>query len=691
MIERMLRFGPYEMDLATGDLRRNGLPVKIQEQPLRILQALVETPGELVTREQLQERLWPSDTFVDFERSLNAAVAKLRQALGDSAEQPLYVETVARKGYRFIAPVEAPQPAAAPTRPLSLRTIGIAAAALAVTTGVLWYAFRPSPANEPGPVAFTLPMPEGSTAPPMFYAPQVAISPDGRMLAIVAYFDGVPVLCLRPVGTEATRRLEATERATLPFWSPDSQEVAFFADGKLKKVAAAGGSVWTLADAGAPLGGSWGRGGTIVFSSVDSLWTVDSGGGARRKLLSPTPGRHDERLAWPSMLPDGKGFLYFAEGGHTISVGSIDGQEPRTLFTNSSRALFAPPDFVLFARDGVLRAQRWDLRAGRELGPPQTVVQNVNSFAIGQAAFAASENGILLYRSGVFTTSEIGCYTRDGKRSRIAGQPGPYLQIAISPDEKSAALHASTNPFEPGGRLWVMRLDSEVVSRHDFERQTNADPVWSPDSRQIAFAAYDGVTPGPTDLMVWTVGETAARRLFTDGKSNKPDDWSPDGKNLLFRADDRRARLLPIGGGAPVDAENEDGLKDQMRFSPDGKLVAYNTANGRPEVVVARMPGMTGRVQVSAAGGMQPMWTKGGRELVYASIDNLLMAVEIHDGASIEASAPRPLFRPPTTFVHWSNQYGVSKDGERFYVLEPARTNADAWHVQTRWQDFIRP
>ena len=98
MIERMRRFGPFELDPATGELRKNGLRVRLQDQPLRILQALLDTPGELVTREELRDRLWPSDTFVDFERSLNAAVAKLRQSLGDSAEQPVYVETVAPQG-----------------------------------------------------------------------------------------------------------------------------------------------------------------------------------------------------------------------------------------------------------------------------------------------------------------------------------------------------------------------------------------------------------------------------------------------------------------------------------------------------------------------------------------------------------------------------------------------------------------
>ena len=103
---KLARFGTFEVDLNTGELAKNGRRLKLQEQPFRILSLLLQQPGQTITREQLKEALWPSDTFVDFDHSLNAAVAKLRQALGDSAENPRFVETLARRGYRFLAPVE---------------------------------------------------------------------------------------------------------------------------------------------------------------------------------------------------------------------------------------------------------------------------------------------------------------------------------------------------------------------------------------------------------------------------------------------------------------------------------------------------------------------------------------------------------------------------------------------------------
>ncbi len=194
------RFGQFEIDLSTGELRKNGLRMHIQEQPVRILGALLERAGELVTREELRERLWPSDTFVDFERSLNAAVAKLRQVLADSAEQPRYVETVARRGYRFVAPVEASLP---PPETAGLHVDSIAAKASSsisrrkrepwvwpaaaltllalVSTGFYLLKRRHVVFRETEVVKFVVSPPEGTSI-----HVASAVSPDGRKLAFIA-------------------------------------------------------------------------------------------------------------------------------------------------------------------------------------------------------------------------------------------------------------------------------------------------------------------------------------------------------------------------------------------------------------------------------------------------------------------------------------------------------------------------
>ncbi len=158
-------------------------------------------------------------------------------------------------------------------------------------------------------------------------------------------------------------------------------------------------------------------------------------------------------------------------------------------------------------RDGTLYAQRWDFKAAKSRDEPRATVQETNASFLGRAAFNVSPSGALAYRTGALTRTQLVCYSRDGKRMRSIGPAGPYIQVALSPDEKTAAFHTARSMYELPARIWLMRLDSEVISRHEFARSGNADPVWSPDLRQIAFAAFDNLGPPPADVLVWTVGE----------------------------------------------------------------------------------------------------------------------------------------------------------------------------------------
>jgi hypothetical protein len=225
-----------------------------------------------------------------------------------------------------------------------------------------------------------------------------------------------------------------------------------------------------------------------------------------------------------------------------------------------------------------------------------------------------------------------------------------------------------------------------VISRYDLGNVSNADPVWSPDSRRIVFASFK-VDNLYTELLEWTVGEERPKLLLADGRDNKPDDWSSDGRFILCRRNDRVAMSVPIEQGAkPIATGDRDFMKDQLHLSPDGTRVAYNAISaGREEVFVAAFPSFTGTVQVSAEGGVQPLWSRDGKELFYLAPDKNLMSVQIKAGAAIEASTPRALFRTSLVGVYWGSEYAVSRDGQRVYVLEPVASQEDSLHVVTQW------
>ena len=711
MIYPMLRFGPFEVDFSASELRKSGRRVHIQEQPLRLLEALLEQPGELVAREKLRDRLWPSDTFVDFERSLNAAVAKLRQALNDSADQPVYVETLSRKGYRFIAPLMEtdvkPEPAVAtPPRATSRRwRLTLAAGAAAVCACALLFAWakvwRPAIQKAEygtGSMRFTVAMPEGTRMADPPFVPNMAISPDGRMLAlVVSTEDGPPSIWLRPLASESARRLEGTVGATLPFWSPGGKDLGFFANGQLKRIAVSGGPARSLCDSiGFAGGASWSRDDVILYSGGGPLYTVNAAGGPCKQLTRLDEPR-EFRHVWPQFLAGGHRFIYFAAtqdiAKNATYVSSLDGSARELVLTNTTRAAFVSPDQLLFVRKGILFAQTWNSRNNQIQNQPVSLAANVNAFTIGISAFSVSENGVLAYRSGADLERQIVCYSLDGKRLRTIGASGAYYALALSPDEKTAALTVGVSVL-PGqttdARIWLLRLDTEVTSKYDFGNVANIDPIWSPDSRRIIFASFE-VGGLKTELLDWTIGEEQPRLLLADGKQNIPDDWSSDGRFLLYRREGRLAMSIALEKGArPAISGDRSLFKGQLHLSPDRTRVAYTAERaGRSEVFVAAFPSFTGTVQASSEGGVQPLWDKDGKELFYLAPDRNLMSVSMRTQTAMDVSAPRTLFRTLLAGSHWDSEYAISRDRQRVYILEPLARSQHSLHVVTQWDSEI--
>ena len=280
---RPIRFGVFEADPHTGELRKQGVRIKLRDQPFQILLLLLGRPGEVVSRDELQEQLWPGDTFVDFDRSLNKAVNHLRDALGDSAESPRFIETLPKRGYRFIASVDAAKPNGHPlepaleaqhplaeqperwehaqkrgargaTRGLKLKLsaglpwmiAGLASAVAVIFEALLWRATRPA---DPPLMRFSVDFgPEairGLSESNEFFNP--VISPDGTRLVFPAKAaDGTERLAMRRLDQSTVTMLAGTEGAVDPFFSPDGQWIGFFSGQKLKKISLQGAGVGSL-------------------------------------------------------------------------------------------------------------------------------------------------------------------------------------------------------------------------------------------------------------------------------------------------------------------------------------------------------------------------------------------------------------------------------------------------------------
>jgi len=727
---RSWRFGEFELDAQSRELRKNGLRIRMQEQPTIILEALLAREGQVVSREELRQLLWPADMNVEFERGLNTAVAKLRQVLSDSAEKPRYVETVARRGYRFVGRVETdlhpgdqPPPEDLDTRPAALpgktdqspvkpaRRVRWALAVLLVLAcpGGYWVWSRASVSNPS--IRFAVSPPLGTRIHPIS-----AISPNGRSLAFVAVeVSGQRSLWIRTLDSEKAIRLERTEGAIAPFFSPDSQSIGFFADGKLRTIPVFGGTHRTLCGAPQPAGGTWNRDNVILFSASGRLHRVPAMGGDPAELPRTTPPSGETRIdAWPQFLPDGRRFI-ISTATHTghinwirseVLLGTLDSKDSNFLVDSRSRAVVTPDGYLLFGREQSLAAQKLDLKRGLLTGPVTIVAEEVSRasgevtvdikpglpVAVAPATFSASENGVLAFHSTPPFRKQLVWFNPDGTRVGKAGEPGDYMHMAVSPDDQYVALAVRNRNSFFHWNLWLLHLKTNVLSQLGFSKGRESDTAWSPDSSRIVYAEYQAERGERVDLMEVKLGDRAARQIYSDGNSNKPEDWSADG-TLLVRRNEQIVFTLPMSGtGTPAELFQTPHLRFGFRFSPDHRWLAYaSTESGTPEVFVSRYPGLSGTRQVSAGGGFAPVWRKDGKGLFYMTQQGFIVSVSMNTGPRLVTGPPKTLFRTDARHTNMP-QFAATADG-RFLVLEavPQQVADERLVVMTGWRLEQRP
>ena len=369
-------------------------------------------------------------------------------------------------------------------------------------------------------------------------------------------------------------------------------------------------------------------------------------------------------------------------------------------------------------RNGTLLAQKLDLSRFELAGEPLTVAENlaVNLDRISNAsipraerdtevkaglpgivppaAFSVSDNGVLVYHSIPPRTSQLVWYSRDGKRLGTAGEPREYMQLFLSPDEKLAAVSIRNSKMDrTHWNIWLLNLETNVLSPLTFGDGLDADPVWSPDSRKIVYGAYNAEVGEKIDLMELTLGERAPRTFYTDGRANKPEAWSPDERFVLFKRDEQTVFSVPTSGDRkPAVVLDTPYAKGRFQFSPDGHWLAYmSPESGAPEIYAGSFPDMTKARQISNSGGCTPVWRKDGKELFYMAAQGQVMSVDVKGGLSLETSLPKLLFRvaeaPPFSQDYCIGQYGVAANGQKFLVIETPRAPTDdgRMHVVTHW------
>jgi Tol biopolymer transport system component/DNA-binding winged helix-turn-helix (wHTH) protein len=666
----VVRFGLFELDLAQGVLMKEGRRIKLQEQPFRILSILLERPGQTVTREQFRQALWTADTFVDFDRGLNAAMAKLRQAVGDSADNPRFIETQARRGYRFIAPVsvavqavstpateEAPKPR---FRVHSLVRFAAAALSLvAIGAGVLYYEThregrKSFPETLSSPVPFT-------TDAGFQWAP--TFSPEGSRVAFAWEELGKrpSKIYVKLIGSSEPIRLTTGEGNDFaPAWSPDGRYIAFLRSREPLNTA-----VMLIPSLGGPerelthlrldaapflVNGTWTPPSPLLAWSPDNKWllTLQQGPSDTVRMVRISVESGEQKpltLFADSAAAGGQGNLPVSDGGLALSsdgrtlafARSVALPDSNLFVVNLSAEMLpgGPPRLVHFDR-GYVRGIAWtpdghdlvvssDQRGSVELwrvpvdSQREPVSLNVNDGNPGEVAVSkAGQRLVFTHYSG-----DVDIWRAD-LRSADHIAPDPFIastRYEARPSYSSGGKRIAFESDRAGSEeLWTAKADgSETTQLTAFGKVWSGSPVWSPDDRQIAF---DSNAAGKWEVYVMPSQGGKPVRFAGGAASSIRPSWSHDGRWIYYCASQNSGPQIwkKLAAGGPEIQITRKGGCDQME-SADGAYLYYLSPDNR---ALCRVP------------------PSGGQEtLVLAAKGEMQFRLGMHGAYFVDLGAPR--------------------------------------------------
>ena len=515
----------------------------------------------------------------------------------------------------------------------------------------------------------------------------VAMSPNGQAIAFVADLgDGVPMLYYRPIRGLTAVRLDGTTNAEQPFFSPDSQHVAFVAGGALRRIHVNGGAPRSLGPVVDFRGGTWNQTGTIIFGSPKGLFRISDQGGTPEPLTSataPATGHY-----WPEFLPDGVGYLFVSwspkAADRALFAGVVGSTDPKRLIPLESKAQYADPGFIIYSREGAIFAHPFNAAAQSVHGEPTQLVPNVRVDDFG-GLFDVSNAGALAFfelglggrgrgRGTENPNGQFSWVTRTNTYVRPVGEPGPYGDIDLSPDGNFIAM---TRVDGGSGDIWILdwqRGPTGVPTRLTLDPANDRDPVWSSDGKRVAFTTY---RRGNGDIYIKNANNVGHEEpLLATDQFESIKDWARDGSHIVYLSgSEERPDIwaMPLTGDRkPFPVVEGPFLKNEPQFSRDGRWLAYMTnESGAFEVYVMSFPDRKQREKASVGGGVQPRWSPDGKTLYYRQPPGLMMAVKIGSTPSLSIGTPAQLFtanfQPGYTNAP-RHQWAISVDGQQFLI-----------------------
>lgn len=718
------QFGRFRIDVADRHLLRDGEVMLLTTKAFETLLLLVTHRDRVVTKDELMQAVWPN-TFVS-DDSLTQAISSVRRALGDAE----FIATIPRRGYKFILPVtelgdastspalpreaaaEMPQTAAilhsgehaadiaidAPRRHTGRKWMPAVLSAATLAAGVLIGATlinRPAAETSQAALRFTQAAPAGT-----HIVSGGILSPDGAHIAFVAsdISSGTRRLWVRALTSTEAVALPGTENAERPFWSPDSRSLGFVGNSKIKTVSLNGEMARSLANVRShAAGATWGPN-LIVFSNWRSgLDAVAPWGGQPSAFTTLDLSLGDTQHQWPQFLPDGRHYLFYIASTRPsragVYVGTIGSSDPiRLLDSSHGAAIYAPPGYLVYVRDGSLMAQRFNAERLQLEGEPTSLASNVSPPSVRNSAMLSASAGGLLAFGGGTSPRRLAWFTRHGDRVSTIETPTALNSPALSADEKKL-LAMSIDNNQAG--VWLVDLERGTPNRLVPD---GAMAMLSPEGDMVAFVSNRG--SGVTDLFVRRLaGRGEDERLLQTNEFKFVNDWTKDGRYIVYASSNAKTGedvwLLPtFGDRQPIAYLRTEFNEIQSRVSPDGRWVAYaSNESGEWEVYVQSFPQPGSKQLISIRGGAEPVWRRDGRELYYLATDRTLMAVEVSTvGQNVKFGRPVALFRPALSgsLNNYRSHYAVTADGKRFVIdAIDADTPQESITVISNWTTLV--